>query len=153
MAIYCWVLVQAWRLPICPLVCLSVCLSGGCAVAKRLIESGSRLGWWVRSVEDGYISCGSTSPIWKGRYLGFFALWYEWRFECIFYSTGVEKLTIFPYGQYIFGNVCSLAFRGYSKFGDRSLGIQEIYKNVPVISRRNHASLQPSRELTSSWRW
>jgi len=33
---------------------LSVCMSvRGCTVAKRLIGSGCRLGWWVWSVRDG----------------------------------------------------------------------------------------------------
>jgi len=32
-------------------VCLSVCLSEGCTVAKRLIGCGCLLGWWVGLVE------------------------------------------------------------------------------------------------------
>jgi len=32
-------------------VCLSVCLSAMCIVAKRLSGSGCRLRWWMGSVE------------------------------------------------------------------------------------------------------
>jgi len=41
-----------------------------------------------------------------------------------------EKLTIFPYEQYIVGNVCSLAFQRNGQFRDRSWGLWEICKNV-----------------------
>ena len=41
-----------------------------------------------------------------------------------------EKLRIFPYGQYIVGNVVLLAFRRCSQFQDRSGGWGEMYKNV-----------------------
>ena len=44
-----------------------------------------------------------------------------------------EKLTIFPYGQHMGGNVFSLAFWRYSQVQDRSRGLQEICKNVTVI--------------------
>jgi len=53
--------------------------------------------------------------------------------ECIRLMRG--KLTIFPYGQYIVGNICSLAFRRYSQFQDRSCGLRETCKSGTVISR------------------
>jgi len=36
-------------------VCLSVCLSWKCTVAKRLIGYGCHLGWWVGRLMDGCI--------------------------------------------------------------------------------------------------
>ena len=47
-----------------------------------------------------------------------------------------EKLTIFLYGQDIAGNVVSLAFCRYSQVQDRSGVLEEMYKNVTVISRK-----------------
>jgi len=37
--------------------------------------------------------------------------WFEWHiFKTELYSTHAWKFTIFPYGQYIVANICSLAF-------------------------------------------
>jgi len=47
-----------------------------------------------------------------------------------------EKLTIFPYGQDIVGNVILLAFRRHSQVQDRSGDLEEMYKNVTVILRK-----------------
>ena len=41
-----------WNITVASPVGLSVCLSGKCTVAKRLIGSGCRLGWSVGSVEE-----------------------------------------------------------------------------------------------------
>ena len=46
-----------------------------------------------------------------------------------------EKLTLFPYGRDIVGNVVLLAFWWYSQVQDRSGGFGEMYKNVTLISR------------------
>jgi len=42
-----------WNRPVAvsPIPSVGLCLSGKCIVAKRLIGSGCRLGWWVGSVE------------------------------------------------------------------------------------------------------
>jgi len=45
-----------------------------------------------------------------------------------------EKLTLFPYGQDIVGNIILLAFRWYSQVQDRSEGFREMYKYVTLIS-------------------
>ena len=45
-----------------------------------------------------------------------------------------EKLTVFPYGQDIVGNVVLLAFWRYSQVQDRSGALEEMYKNVTVIT-------------------
>jgi len=49
-----------------------------------------------------------------------------------------EKLTLFPYGQDIVGNVVLLAFWWYtcSQVQGRSVGFREMYKNVTLISRK-----------------
>ena len=44
-----------------------------------------------------------------------------------------QKLTIFPYGQYIIGIDGSLAFQIYRQVRGRCWGLQEIYKNATVI--------------------
>ena len=45
-----------------------------------------------------------------------------------------EKLTILPYGQYIVGNVFSLAFRRYSDIQDLSGGWRKICKKYNCVS-------------------
>jgi len=45
-----------------------------------------------------------------------------------------EKLTLFPYGQDIVGNIILLAFWWYSQVQDRSGGFGEMYKYVTLIS-------------------
>jgi len=59
-------------------------------------------------VLDGVHTPQGESEVSGGR----FALWFEW---CIFKQKCIRlirgKLTIFPYGQYIVGNICLLAFR------------------------------------------
>ena len=47
-----------------------------------------------------------------------------------------EKLTIFPYGRDIVGNVVLLAFWRYGQVQNRSGVLGEMYKNVTVISRK-----------------
>jgi len=47
-----------------------------------------------------------------------------------------EKLTLFPYGQDIVGNVVLLAFWWYSQVQDRSGGFGEMYENVTLMSRK-----------------
>jgi len=51
-------------------LCVSLCLSGKCTVAKRLIEFGCRLGWWVGRSRDGCIWWESTFPKRKGWFWG-----------------------------------------------------------------------------------
>jgi len=45
-----------------------------------------------------------------------------------------EKLRIFPFGQYIVGNVVFLAFRRHSQVQNRHGGCEEMYKNVNTVS-------------------
>jgi len=45
-----------------------------------------------------------------------------------------EKLTIYPYGQYIVENVFSFAFRQYSQIQDRNGGLREMCKNITVVT-------------------
>jgi len=47
-----------------------------------------------------------------------------------------EKLTTFPYGQDIVGNVVLLAFCWYSQVQDRSGSLGQNYKNVTVVTRK-----------------
>jgi len=51
-----------------------------------------------------------------------------------------EKLTVFTDGQYIVGIEGSLAFQRNSQVQGRSLGLQEICKNVTAISIFGFAS-------------
>jgi len=75
-----WILVQP-----CHIAHLLVGLSGGCTVAKWLIEYGCCLWCWMGSVEDGCIRCRSASPMVMRNYQGFFTLiGFSGVFECIF---------------------------------------------------------------------
>jgi len=62
---------------------------------------------------------------------------FEWAEWCIIrremYSTR-EKLTLFPYGQDIVGNVFLLAFWWCSQVQDRIGGLWEMYKNVTFVT-------------------
>ena len=75
-----------------------------------------------------------------------------------------EKLTVFPYGQDIVGNVILLAFWWYSQVKDRSGVLRELYKNVTVISRQmdllqhtmqwwRHGDPRPIHALFIDWVW
>jgi len=46
------------------------------------------------------------------------------------YLTPAGKVEVFPYGQYIVGNVRSLAFQGNSQVRGQSWGLRVICKNV-----------------------
>jgi len=59
-----------------------------------------------------------------------------------------EKLRIFPYGQYIVGNVVILAFWRYSQVQDQSGGGGEMYKNVNTISNGFSAHATACRHAT-----
>jgi len=45
-----------------------------------------------------------------------------------------EKLRIFPFGQYIVGNVVFLAFWRLSQVQNRNGACEEMYKNVNTVS-------------------
>jgi len=64
----------------------------------------------------------------------------------------LEKLTIFPYGQYIVGIYVSLAFRGYSQVRNRCCVLREISKNVTVDTGKMDDLLQGAA-ATSWWWW
>jgi len=51
-------------------VCVCVCLSGKCTVAKRLIGSGCRLWWWRGRTTDGCIRRGWWSSKRRGSFGG-----------------------------------------------------------------------------------
>jgi len=56
---------------------------------------------------DGSTCCKGKGGV-SGGFVEFFPHWFEWHtVKCI--RLVCEKLTIFPYGQYIIGNVFSLA--------------------------------------------
>jgi len=61
-----------------------------------------------------------------------------------------EKLTLFPYGQDIVGNVVLLAFWSYGQIQDRSGGFGEMYKNVAVIAHKMDAHLPSIRLLCTA---
>jgi len=68
-----------------------------------------------------------------------------------------ENLTIFPHGQYIAGNICSLTFRRNSQFETKVGVYVKFAKNVTMISRKSHAKQQrPAATyyamLTLPWR-
>jgi len=65
---------------------------------------------------------GGTHPLrGRGGIGGRFVHWFKWCFRVHFCIRLVcEKFTIFPFGQYIVGNFCLLAFWRYSQFRDRS---------------------------------
>jgi len=107
----------------------SVCLSGRVYCGKMADRIWMPFGM-VNGVVEGWVYwMGSTSPKGKGGVGGFSPHWFEWRFWVYFCIWLVcEKLTIFPYGQYIFGNVCSLSFWCYSQFWNWSWGLREICK-------------------------
>jgi len=93
-------------------------------------------GWWVRWAQA---LMGVHMTRGEGEVLkGFGELsrhWFEWRIfkqKCI--CLVCEKLTIFPYGQYVVGNVFSLAFWWYTQVQDWSWGLREVCKNITVIS-------------------
>jgi len=52
-----------------------------------------------------------------------------------------EKLTVFPYGQYIVGIYVSFAFRRHSQVWGQCCGLWEICKNVTVNTRKIHVLL------------
>jgi len=50
------------------------------------------------------------------------------------FDSYVKRLTVFPYGQDIVGTYVSLAFQRYNQVQDWSGGLQNICKNVTLIS-------------------
>jgi len=53
------------------------------------------------------------------------------------------KLTIFPFGQYVVGNICSLAFWRHSQFQDTKLGVRE-------ISEKSNSAFTTKSRLTAT---
>ena len=87
--------------------------------------------WVVSGVGQGMgVLDGVHMPQGKGEVLGIFCShwleWYIFKQKCVRLMR--EKLTMFPYRQYIIGNVCSLAFQRNAQVQDQSWGLQEICK-------------------------
>ena len=60
-----------------------------------------------------------------------------------------EKLTIFPYGQDIVGNVVLLAFWGNRQVQDRSWGLWNICKSITLMSGADHCTFDHSSKASS----
>jgi len=60
-----------------------------------------------------------------------------------------EKLSLFPYGQDIVGNIFLLAFWWYSQVQDRSGSFGEMYKNVTHITQNGFTTAR--RAAMTSW--
>jgi len=74
--------------------------------------------------------------------------WFEFRFLSVFLKQKCirlvrEKLTVFPYGQYIIQNRYLFLFLKMYFVTRSKFAFTRNLLNVVVISRRNHASLQP----------
>jgi len=132
----------------------SHCIQCGlcCIVVHKCINWLScRLGWWVVSPGIGVLDGVNVLQA-EGGFGGFFPYSFQWRIikqKCIIRFVG-EKLSIFPYGQDIVGNAFSLASWWYNHVQDQNGDLQEICKNVTVVTcKKSHLIACYSR--TTSW--
>jgi len=151
-------LMQSWegirRLSVCAIISASLSIS---IVSGALMVRNFRLDHCPQSVlwQNGWLD---LDAVWGGEWsgprhwcvrwgprasrgrdcFGDFSLfaspcWFEWAEWRIVWRFVCEKLTIFPYGQYIIGIYVSLAFGWYSEFQGRSGGWGEMYKKYNSI--------------------